>query len=57
LCLWCFDLLALDGERLTEKPLVKRRALLNELVNVADDHAVQFSMATLIYSRLPSAWA
>ena len=45
LCLWCFDLLALDGERLTEKPLVRRRALLNELVNVADDHAVQFSMA------------
>jgi bifunctional non-homologous end joining protein LigD len=45
LCLWCFDLLALDGERLTEKPLVKRRSLLNELVNVADDHAIQFSMA------------
>jgi SOS response associated peptidase (SRAP)/ATP dependent DNA ligase domain len=45
LCLWCFDLLALDGERLTEKPLANRRALLHELVNVADDHAVQFSMA------------
>lgn len=45
LCLWCFDLLALDGERLTEKPLAKRRALLNEVVNFADDHAVQFSMA------------
>ena len=28
LCLWCFDLLSLDGARITPLPLVERRALL-----------------------------
>lgn len=42
-CLWCFDLLAINGERLTEKPLALRRGVLNDLINAGDDHSVQFS--------------
>ena len=43
LCLWCFDLLFLDGVRITPMPLTQRKAMLNELVNAADDDRLQFS--------------
>jgi bifunctional non-homologous end joining protein LigD len=45
LCLCCFDLLALDGVPLTEKPLSKRRSLLSKLLKGADDQVLGFSMA------------
>ena len=43
LCLWCFDLLSVDGVRITPLPLTARKARLNEIVNGADDERVQFS--------------
>jgi ATP-dependent DNA ligase len=45
LCLWCFDLLAIDRIRVTDWPLETRRKLLNELVNDADEQGLQFSGA------------
>ena len=43
LCLWCFDLLILDGSRLMPLPLVERKALLAGIVKRADDEHLQFS--------------
>jgi bifunctional non-homologous end joining protein LigD len=45
LFLCCFDLLALDGEPLTEKPLSERRHRLNKLLKEADERALGFSVA------------
>jgi len=43
LCLWCFDLLALRGEPLTDKPLIERRAMLSKLIKAADENGLKFS--------------
>jgi bifunctional non-homologous end joining protein LigD len=43
LCLWCFDLVALDGERLTGSPLSDRRQWLKQLLNEADQQGLVFS--------------
>jgi ATP-dependent DNA ligase len=43
LCLWCFDLLSLDGARITPLPLVERRALLGKIVTAASTRHLQFS--------------
>lgn len=45
LCLWCFDLLAINGVRLMPLPLEQRKAALNDLVNDTDDEHLQFSGA------------
>jgi ATP-dependent DNA ligase len=45
LCLWAFDLLALDGIRLLPLPLHERRARLADLVAVAVTEHIQFSGA------------
>lgn len=45
LCLWAFDLLALDGVRLLPLPLHDRKARLAELVAAADTEHIQFSGA------------
>ena len=39
LCLWCFDLLSLDGARITPLPLVERRALLSDVIKATEDRA------------------
>jgi ATP-dependent DNA ligase len=41
--LWCFDLLSLDGARITPLPLVERRALLGKIVTAASTRHLQFS--------------
>jgi bifunctional non-homologous end joining protein LigD len=43
LCLWCFDLLYLDGVRLMPMPLVQRKAILADLVTRVNDTQLQFS--------------
>lgn len=43
LCLWCFDLLFIDGVRIAPMPLTQRKDMLNELVNDADEYRLQFS--------------
>ena len=43
LCLWCFDLLHLNGVRITPLPLVERKALLADLVAMVGDKHLQFS--------------
>ena len=43
LCLWCFDLLSLDGARITPLPLVERRALLADVIKATKDRHLQFS--------------
>jgi bifunctional non-homologous end joining protein LigD len=43
LCLWCFDLLALYGEPLTDKPLIERRTMLSKLIKAADENELKFS--------------
>lgn len=45
LCLVCFDLLALNGERLTARALEERRSKLNALIIGADDQGLHFSSA------------
>lgn len=57
LCLWCFDLLALDGVRLTDWPLSERRAILNDLINAADDLGLQFSVGSDDAGKLLAAAA
>jgi bifunctional non-homologous end joining protein LigD len=42
-CLWCFDLLYLDGVRITPMSLTQRTAILNDVVNLADNERLQFS--------------
>ena len=43
LCLWCFDLLVLDGVRLMPLPLIDRKALLHDLVKAAGNRRLQYS--------------
>jgi bifunctional non-homologous end joining protein LigD len=43
LCLWCFDLLALNGKQLTDAPLHKRRARLQKLLGRVASRELQFS--------------
>jgi bifunctional non-homologous end joining protein LigD len=43
LCLWCFDLLHLNGVKLTSLPLHERKAQLARVVAAADDEHLQFS--------------
>jgi hypothetical protein len=45
LCLWCFDLLSLDGVRLTPLPLSERKAMLADVIADTDDEHMQFSGA------------
>ena len=45
LCLWAFDLLAVDGVSVMHKPVFQRRTALNELLNEVDDQGLQFSAA------------
>jgi bifunctional non-homologous end joining protein LigD len=43
LCLWCFDLLLLNGIRLMPMPLEQRKAMLADLVTLIDSERLQFS--------------
>jgi bifunctional non-homologous end joining protein LigD len=43
LCAWCFDLMELNGHGLRRRALVERKAMLRQLINKADDHALRFS--------------
>jgi len=43
LCLWCFDILHLNGVRLMPMPLEQRKAILADLVALADTQHLQFS--------------
>ena len=43
LCLWCFDLLSLDGARIKPLPLSQRKAMLADVLASADDEHLQFS--------------
>ena len=43
LCLWCFDLLHLNGVRITPLTLAERKALLANLVLTVGDKHLQFS--------------
>ena len=43
LCLWCFDLLHLNGVRITPLTLVERKALLANLVLTVGHKRLQFS--------------
>jgi bifunctional non-homologous end joining protein LigD len=43
LCLWCFDLLHLNGVRLTPLPQDERKELLANIIADADDKHLQFS--------------
>jgi bifunctional non-homologous end joining protein LigD len=43
LCLWCFDLLAIDGKKLLNLPLSDRKERLAELITAADEQGLQFA--------------
>jgi bifunctional non-homologous end joining protein LigD len=43
LCLWCFDLLHLNGVKITPLTLRERKALLADVVALADNERLQFS--------------
>lgn len=43
LCIWCFDLLELDGADLRARPLVERKARLREMLITADDDRLRYS--------------
>jgi ATP-dependent DNA ligase len=43
LCLWCFDLLHLNGIRLMPMPLDQRKAMLADVVTLVDSERMQFS--------------
>jgi bifunctional non-homologous end joining protein LigD len=43
LCVWCFDLLAIAGQDIRERPLSERRERLRELLIETDDHRLRFS--------------
>ena len=47
LCLWCFDLLHLNGVRITPLPLAERKALVADLVALLGDRHLQ------VLRRLP----
>ena len=40
---WCFDLLSIDGARITPLPLHQRKAMLAKLVAAVGDEHLQFS--------------
>jgi bifunctional non-homologous end joining protein LigD len=42
-CVWCFDLMALDGRDVRQLPLVERKAVLRELLIDAGDDTLRFS--------------
>ena len=43
LCVWCFDLLAIAGQDIRERPLSERRERLRALLIETDDHRLRFS--------------
>jgi len=43
LCLWCFDLLSIDGARIMPLPLSQRKTTLADVLASADDEHLQFS--------------
>ena len=43
LCLWCFDLLSINGARILPLPLSQRKAMLADVLASADDEHLQFS--------------
>jgi bifunctional non-homologous end joining protein LigD len=43
LCLWCFDLLSIDGARVMPLPLTQRKVVLANLIAAGDDEDLQFS--------------
>ena len=43
LCVWCFDLLHLDGKDLRALPLTERKATLERLIYKARDNRLRFS--------------
>jgi bifunctional non-homologous end joining protein LigD len=43
LCLWCFDLLYLNGVRFTPMPIEQRKTILADVVALADSQHLQFS--------------
>jgi bifunctional non-homologous end joining protein LigD len=45
LCLWCFDILAIEGKLAMVLPLFQRRTALNELLNETDEQGLQFSQS------------
>ncbi len=45
LCLWCFDMMRLDGADLRRRPLIERQTRLAELLADVDDQGVQMSAA------------
>ena len=42
-CLWCFDLLSIDGARILPLPLSQRKTMLADVIASADDEHLQFS--------------
>jgi bifunctional non-homologous end joining protein LigD len=42
-CAWCFDLLAHNGRDLRPLPLVKRKDILRDILNSADDDTLRYS--------------
>ena len=45
LCVWCFDLLALDGRDIRHMPLIVRRLQLGKLLRTFDHDALRYSEA------------
>lgn len=43
LCLWCFDLLYLNGVRFTPMPIEQRKAILADIIALGDSQHMQFS--------------
>lgn len=43
LCLWCFDILYLNGVRLMPMPLAQRKSILADVIALADEEHLQFS--------------
>lgn len=43
LCLWCFDLLYLNGVRFMPMPIEQRKAILADVIALADSQHLQFS--------------
>jgi bifunctional non-homologous end joining protein LigD len=43
LCIWCFDLLELDGDDLRAQPLFERKAKLREVLITTDDDRIRYS--------------
>ena len=43
LCIWCFDLLELDGADLRTRPLIERKKKLRDMLITADDDRLRYS--------------